>query len=249
MRVKAALDRLPSGQRTAQLRSARSTSKADLHLAGCERKAAEFACTRWHYSHKMPAGKLVTIGAWEDGQFIGAVVFGRGANNRLGSPYGLKQTEICELVRVALRAHLAPVSRIVAVALRLLRAQCPGVKLIVSYADPEQGHVGGIYQAGGWLYAGPSQAQRELVIGGVDVHKRTAGARWGTAAPARLRALTRLPVEYGPKRFKHTYLMPLDRVTREQIEPLRREYPKRPAQTESEAHHGSQRTAAHAHAA
>lgn len=199
----------------------------DLRLAGCERNAAAFACRTWHYSRKMPAGKLVTIGVWEGGKFIGAVVFGRGANNNIGARYRLGQTEVCELVRVALKGHGAPVSKIVAVAVKLLRRQSPGLRLIVSYADPEQGHVGTIYQAMGWLYAGQSQAQRELVINGADVHKRSAGSRYGTASPARLRALTGLPVDYGPKRWKHLYLMPLDAAMRSAVEPLRQPYPKR----------------------
>lgn len=200
---------------------------ADLLLAGCTRAAAEYACRRWHYSGKLPAGKLVTMGVWEDGSPIGAVIFGRGANNNIGRRFGLKQTEAVELVRVALKSHAAPVSRIVAVALKLLRRQSPGLRLIISYADPEQGHVGAIYQAGNWLYLGPSQAQRELVIAGRDVHKRSAGSRWGTASPARLRALTGLPVAYGPKRWKHTYAMPLDAGTRVALAPLCQPYPKK----------------------
>lgn len=207
----------------------------------CRREAAVFACQRWHYSECAPAGKLVTMGVYEHGQFVGAVVFGRGANNNIGSRYGLEQTEVCELVRIALREHETPVSRVVAVALRLLRRQSPGLRLIVSYADPDQGHHGGIYQASGWLYVGRSQAQRELVVNGEDMHKRSAGSRWGTASPARLRARTGLMVDYGPVRWKHTYLMPLDAGMRAQIAQLVRPYPKR------EGDHGRERTAAEAH--
>jgi hypothetical protein len=216
---------------------------ADLRLAGCAHEAAAFACRTWHYSGTVPAGKLVKIGVWEDGKFIGAVIFGRGANNHIGSRYGLGQTEICELVRVALKAHEAPVSRIVALALRLLRRQSPGLKLVVSYADPGQGHVGAIYQAGNWVYVGRSQAQRELVVAGADMHKRTATSRWGTASPDRLRALTGLSVRYGPKLWKHTYLMPLSGEMRAAVKCLAKPYPKR------EDDHGRERTAADADAA
>lgn len=212
----------------------------DLRLAGCTHEAASYACRRWHYSGKMPAGKLVKVGVWEAGRFIGAVVFGRGANNHIGSRYSLRQTEVCELVRVALCDHSAPVSRVVAIALRLLRRQSPGLRLIVSYADPEQGHVGTIYQALGWLYVGQSQAQRELVVNGEDMHKRSANSRWGTASPQRLRALTGFRVDYGPVKWKHTYLLPLDDAMRAQIAPLVQPYPKK------ETADGPQRTAAEA---
>lgn len=204
---------------------------ADLNVAFCSREAAAYACKRWHYSHCTPAGKLITLGVWEHGQFAGSVVFGRGANNHIGSRYRLEQTEVCELVRIALTKHETPVSRIVAIALKFLRANSPGLRLIVSYADPEQGHHGGIYQAANWLYVGPSQAQRELVVNGEDMHKRSAGSRWGTASPARLRAMTKMHVDYGPVRWKHTYLLPLDGVMRAQIAPLAKPYPKRPERT------------------
>jgi hypothetical protein len=200
---------------------------SDLRMDWATHAAAVYACRYWHYSGCMPAGKTVKVGAWELGRFIGCVIFGRGANNNLLQPYGLTQTEGCELTRVALDAHRTPVSRIVAIAVRLLHRQSPGLRLIVSFADPEQGHHGGIYQAGGWVYAGSSHPQRELVIGGKDVHKRTANALWGTASPERLRELLGCRVDYSPVKFKHTYLLPLDPEIRDRVAPLAQPYPKR----------------------
>lgn len=203
------------------------SSKPTLRLDWCSKAAAEYAVTHWHYSQKMPVGKLALIGVWEDKQFIGAVMFGRGANNHIGSAYGLDQTAVCELVRVALNKHAAPVSRIVSLAVKLLRKQSPGLRLIVSYADPAQDHHGGIYQAMNWLYVGSSRPQRELRVAGAFMHKRVASSRWGTASPERIKQMTGLPVEYGPVEWKHTYLYPLDTAMREQIAPLAKPYPKR----------------------
>lgn len=202
----------------------------ELRLDWATHAAADHACRNWHYSGCMPAGKTVKIGAWEGGRFVGAVIFGRGANNHLLQPYGLEQVEGCELTRVALRAHRTPVSRIVAIAVRLLHRQSPGLRLIVSFADPEQGHHGGIYQAGGWIYAGTSKPQSELVIDGRDVHKRTANALWGTASPERLREILGRPVDYSPVKYKHTYLLPLDPEMRTRVAPLAQTYPKRSKQ-------------------
>lgn len=211
-------------------------TSSDLRLDWATHAAADFACRHWHYSGCMPAGKTVKIGAWEAGRYIGAVIFGRGANNHLLRPYGLEQTEGCELTRVALQAHHTPVSRIVAIAVRLLHRQSPGMRLIVSFADPDQGHHGGIYQAGGWIYVGTSKPQRELVIGGRDVHKRSANAVWGTASPEKLRQLTGLPIEYSAVKFKFTYLMPLDPELRDRVAPLAQPYPKRPKQAMTGLH-------------
>lgn len=83
---------------------------------------------------------MVKVGAWEDGKFIGVVIFSRGATVNIGKPYKMDQTEICELTRVALTNHVTPVTRIVAIAIKMLRKQSPGMKLIISYADVDQGH-------------------------------------------------------------------------------------------------------------
>ncbi|MFZ8899831.1 MAG: hypothetical protein ACO20X_14970 [Alphaproteobacteria bacterium] len=76
--------------------------KVDLKIDWASYKAAKYACENWHYSGLMPSfGKSVKIGVWENGDFKGVVVFGRGANKHLLTPYGLSQDEGCELVRIA----------------------------------------------------------------------------------------------------------------------------------------------------
>lgn len=126
----------------------------------------------WHYSKRMPIGKTNRYGVWEDDRYIGCVLFARGAAPGLASPYGLDLTECVELVRVALREHRAPVTEIVAHALRALKAQSPGVRLVVSFADPVQGHVGGIYKAGNWIYTGTSAPTPEWFYRGKWRHNR-----------------------------------------------------------------------------
>ena len=180
-------------------------------------EAAKYAVENWHYSESMPAGKLVKVGAWENGKFIGVVLFGRGANNNIGKPYRLEQTAACELVRIALTKHITPVSKIAAIAMRFLKANSPGLRLIISYADPLQGHHGGIYQAGNWIYCGTSRAQQEVMHNGKIMHKRTANSLFGT-----IKGMQKSPIMW-----KHKYLMPLDNEMRKQILPLAKAYPKR----------------------
>jgi hypothetical protein len=171
----------------------------------------------------MPAGKLVKVGAWEAGKYIGVVLFGRGANNNIGSPYKLNQVECCELVRIALSKHEAPVSRIAALAMKFLRSKDSGLRLIVSYADPLQGHHGGIYQAGNWIYAGKTKggtAQIKMPDGSF-MHKRTAMSKYGTCKASDLNGT------WDGGREKHKYLMPLDKEMKTRILPLSKPYPKR----------------------
>lgn len=195
-----------------------------LRMDWASHKAASYACMHWHYAKSMPVGKLVRVGVWESGRFVGVVLFSWGANNHLGQPYKLGMLECCELVRVALTDHTAPVSQIVARSLRMLKQQSPGVRLVVSFADPTAGHHGGIYQAGGWVYCGTSAPSYEFWLHGRRLQKRAyTGANYGNPKMA-------LPI--GAQRRatpgKHRYLMPLDAAMRAQIALLALPYPTRP---------------------
>jgi hypothetical protein len=198
--------------------------KPQLKIDWATHEAAKYACANWHYSKCLPVGKLVKVGAWEDEKFIGVVLFGRGANYNMVKGYGLGQDQGCELVRIALKAHQTPVSKIAAMAMRFLKKQSPDIRLIVSYADPEQGHHGGIYQAGNWLYKGLSASALKVWYNGKWSHKKTvddAGVNQSNLKTKRVAG-------------KHTYLMPLDAEMREHILPLSKPYPKRVKDQDSE---------------
>lgn len=194
-----------------------------LKVDWCSFEAAKHAVLNWHYSKRMPAGKLARFGVWEDGKFIGAVVFGMGANNHIACPYGLKNHEVCELVRVALTDHSNTVTKIVALALRMLKLQYPGLKMVVSYADPSEGHHGGIYQAGNWIYLGTSKPDKVPVLDGRIAHGRTLSERVkrGTAK--------RSEVEWVSKPGKHRYIYPLEPKLRKEWETKAIDRPKRSA--------------------
>lgn len=184
-----------------------------LRVGYCSHQAARFAVEHWHYAGQLPTGKLVRCGAWEDDEFVGAVVFSRGASPWLGKHYGLDHTELCELTRVALRRHRAPVSAILTRAVRLLRQASPGLRAVVSFADPEQGHHGGIYQAAGWYYTGDSGDVVEYHVGGRWRHKKGVyydlRARGGGDAAAAAATRTRPG--------KHRYVLPLDKPMRRRV--------------------------------
>ena len=208
-----------------------SPSRPDLKLDWCSHDAAKFAVEHWHYSRTLPMPPLVRIGVWERGAFIGAILFARGANRHLLDPYGLDVTEGAELVRVALTKHETPVSRIVAIAVRLLKRHAPGLRLIVSYADQVQGHVGGIYQAGGWLYCGTSVPGKTYI--GPD------GKKWHSRmvkSSGFVKVYGKQTRVFTPEQCvaiatpgKHRYLLALDDEIRARIEPLRKPYPKKHA--------------------
>lgn len=191
----------------------------------CGQEAAQYAVEKWHYSKTRPTGKNNYIGVWEDGKFLGVVIFGLGASASLCKPYKLGVFEVCELVRVALAKHRSPVSRIVAIALRLLRAKNPGLRLCISFADPFHGHHGGIYQAGGWVYTGQiAESVMYRLPGGEMTHKRRwSGAGWNAKkTPPKGTKKIKVPGKY-------RYVMPLDADMRQKIAALAKPYPKRAA--------------------
>lgn len=193
-------------------------------------EAAKYACEKWHYSGCLPSSlqKRVAVGAWEDNKFIGVVVFGHGANPQIGSPYGLTINECVELTRIALkREHKTPVSRIVKFALKFLKQSQSGIKLIVSYADQAQGHHGGVYQAGNWIYVGSMKGVPSLRYRGKVWHAKALR----TSFP--LLKHSDPSVEKVPAGDKHKYLMPLDDEMRQRILPLSKPYPKRVKDQES----------------
>jgi len=198
-------------------------SDVDLVVAPCSHEAAKYAVEKWHYSRTMPKSKLVKFGAWENGEFIGAVIFGMGANNQIGSPYSLTQHQCCELVRVALSRHQSPTSQIVSKTLKELAKAMPGLRLVVSYADTAQSHYGGIYQAMNWIYVGFDKQTKVVQLDtGEVIHKRVFHLRYGHSTIGKVKGA--MYIDVLPK---HKYLYPLDKAMRRQIEPLAKPYPKR----------------------
>jgi hypothetical protein len=199
-----------------------SISKTELKIDWATHEAAKYACLNWHYSKCLPVGKLVKIGAWENNKFIGVVIFGRGANKSLGEPYKLDQTECCELVRIALTNHKTPVSRIISIAFKLLKNIHKQLKLVISFADSEQNHHGGIYQATNWVYVGKTNSADEYLYKGKRWHGRAFRKSFGS----HLNYINKgLEIVQGSQ--KHRYLMPLDDNMRKQVQQLAKPYPKR----------------------
>jgi hypothetical protein len=185
-----------------------------LLVANASIAAAEYAAKNWHYSKCLPVGKLVKYGVWENEKFIGVVIYSRGASPYLGRALELDQTEVCELTRVALTTHEAPVSQIVATTLSLLKKDNPALRAVVSFADPKEGHVGGIYKAGNWLFTGTSNPATEYFLDGRWMHVRN-----GYHHPDRPTAAKRET----PGKFRYIY--PLDRALRRKVSMLALPYP------------------------
>jgi len=124
-----------------------------------------------HYAQRMPSISY-SYGLFKDDVMVGIVCYGSPPSQSLckgicGAEY---KDKILELNRLCLKNNLKNESSyLVSQSLKLL----PKPKVIVSYADTSQNHVGYIYQATNFLYTGLSDKRTEWRMKGSDLHSKT----------------------------------------------------------------------------
>ena len=151
----------------------------------------------------------------------------------LPGEYKLKMTECAELCRVALAKHSTPVSRILSIAVKMLKREMPGIRLIVSYADLNHGHFGKIYQASNWIFVGETGHEAGIVLNGKLTHRRTINSKYGTSTIEWLHEHVDSCARRVEGKPKFKYLLPLDDEIAERIKLLAKAYPKIRATSET----------------
>jgi hypothetical protein len=142
-------------------------------------------------------------------------------------------TECAELCRIALDKHTTPVSRIISIAVKMLKREMPGIRLLVSYADLNQGHEGKIYQASNWIFVGMTGHEAGIMLQGKLTHRRTINSKYGTSDIQWLRKrIDPCATRYEGKP-KYKYLLPLDGETAERMKLLSKSYPQRCATSDT----------------
>ncbi|EEF1427350.1 hypothetical protein C9T98_22225 [Salmonella enterica subsp. enterica serovar Enteritidis] len=110
---------------------------------------------KYHYSHNINGLKISQCYALNDGDvLVGAIIFGQ-LTTTAWRKYGKSESDVVELRRMVV-SDSCPVNTntwFMARALKHLKKHTE-FKVCVSYADPEHGHVGIVYQAANWTYAG-----------------------------------------------------------------------------------------------
>lgn len=126
-------------------------------LLGKQREEAELVLSHNHYSHSVPSGKSLYF-AFEDA----IVVYSIPANNNLSKFLVGEPNAVWELSRLwAPDGHRENLlTQAIAVTLSEFRREEPTCKAVVSYADPNAGHSGGVYKAASWVFTGQSEESR-----------------------------------------------------------------------------------------
>ncbi len=203
----------------------------DLVIANCDKRTLKAILAQNHYSGTC-SSITVGYGVYWRGQLKGGIVFSAGVG-RFANAYCriCKPTEIVELTRLWLHDDLPKngESRVIGLALRVLRKGRGRFRAALSYADEYAGHVGTIYQATNFRYMGTStSASSKIRIGGLIVNSRSLNSRYGTHSVPRLRKiLGRDDIEYvREKTRKHAYVYPLTDDVAKWLDEHRKPYPK-----------------------
>ena len=184
-------------------------------------------CLRWHYARAVPSNAQHAYGVWETGQFRGVIVFGAPVGRRAHTFVdGLDHGQVKELLRIAMNGHNLPLTQIVSMAVGHLRRDTPDTELLISYADPNAGHHGGIYQAASWVYVGTAGKPKYCIIHGQRMHSRSVVHKYGSWAYDFLRREIDPNAQIVDELLKHKYAFGLNRRTRKQLATMALPYPK-----------------------
>ena len=208
-----------------------------MRLTRATLQAIRYACLHFHYAKSVPANPVGYNVYNGNDEWCGVILYAVGATPNIGKQYNVPVGGVLELVRVALNGKQEYTSQAVAMSLKQLKKDCPMCRLVVSYADCDQNHLGTIYQATNWVFVGTNNqgVRCGWIVNGKKVHPKSIHSRIVTIdgqrrhCPQTTEAVKRFfdpnAVEFHTK-GKRKYLMPMDKAMRKQILPLAKPYPK-----------------------
>ena len=171
------------------------------------KRVAKDMIVKHHYSHKWTSCRYALGVYYEtdnqhtffdevEQKLAGVAIYGypvgRSAPKSI-SPE-LKEEEVLELTRLFIFDDYGKNTESVVLSktFNWLKQYAKDIKVLVSYSDPEQGHLGIIYQATNWIYQGCGDFQLaptySLRVNEDDewMHSRSVYSKYGSAAPKNL---------------------------------------------------------------
>jgi len=115
----------------------------------------------------------------------------------------------------------------------MLKREMQGLRLIVSYADLNQGHLGKIYQASNWFFVGETGHEAGIMLNGKLTHRRTINSKYGTSTIEWLHKHVDSCARRVEGKPKFKYLLPLDDEIAERVRMLAKSYPRKRATSET----------------
>jgi len=167
-----------------------------------------------HYAHRIPSVSWA-YGLYIDDALEGVVSYGTPASSTLLSGVcGNKHSDkVIELNRLILNEKLPKnsTSFLVSKSLKLL----PKPKIVVSYADSGQGHIGYIYQACNFIYTGLSSPFKDPKVKGLEHQHHATYAHSKTNDELRKEYGDRLYFVERPRKHRYIYFVGCPEIKKE----------------------------------
>ena len=156
-----------------------------------------------HYAKRVP-NIIYSFGLFSGSNLIGVVTYGipPSASLCMGICGKEHSSKVLELNRLCLQENEKNQSSfLISQSLKLL----PKPKIVVSYADTSQGHIGYVYQATNFLYTGLSAKRTEWRIKGSNLHSKTITEK--TTLKERLSNPNKFEVVNRPQKHRYIYMV------------------------------------------
>ncbi len=156
------------------------------------RNLAKDLIVKNHYTHKLSSCRY-PLGLILDNRIVGVCVYGYPVGRLTTQSISplVKENQVLELTRLWVNDSEGKntESYFISKTFGWLKKWDKTIKVLISYADPEQKHLGLIYQATNWLYQGTKTRIVDgyyIEIKGELLHPRTCFSKYGTNKPQEL---------------------------------------------------------------
>ena len=174
-------------------------------VVNCERSEVKDFIEEWHYSKSINGLMSDYCFKLMDGnRMIGAMIYGRFAMANVWKKYSDSPEEVIELRRLCCIDDTPKntESYFIGKTLRWLKKNTT-IKTVISYADPEYGHEGIIYQATNFKDIGKTSAGKVIMYNGKKYHDKAIRTKYkGELKPFAVRL--RKALESGDAFYKKT---------------------------------------------
>lgn len=185
-------------------------------------KIAKDLIIKNHYTHKFSSCRYA-FGLILDNKIMGVCVYGHPVGRLTTASISPKvsDNEVLELTRLWVNDSEGKntESWFIGQTFKWFRRFDKAIKVLISYSDPMQNHVGYIYQATNWFYQGNKTRLVDgyyHIINGETLHPRTCFSKYGTNKPDELLRIDPNYIRTIMDR-KHRYIYILDKKNRKEI--------------------------------
>lgn len=184
--------------------------KEDYTVKKCDLETVKKICKNNHYLHRVPS-IIAYYGLYRDDMLLGVITFGIPPSPQLMKICGEEyKKSVLELNRLWCydESPKNSESYLISQGLKLLKRDRSDIKIIVSFADTREDHLGYIYQATNWNFTGWSiPGGGSIVIDGKEYHPKNLNNKYGTSDLNKLKdILNTQNIHYRPRSKKCRYV-------------------------------------------